>query len=219
MITRIGMAPRLPEMTVSRFQEHWRTSHADAAGQIPGTRRYVQNHAVLVGGRMVLPYPGFDACSELDFDSVESMEQGFASETYQTVVRADEKAFVEKSRFSLVIARRTTLIDGPDLEGVKLLSLYRAHPAAGASALVDTLVGERAPTVAAAAPMRHDVLVPIPGAHRDGRLPAAADAVEIVWFADVDAAMDFLASEADLVLAGRVFGAARLIAKPLEVVG
>ena len=41
MITRIGMAPRLRSATIGQFQDHWRTSHADAAGQIPGVRRYV----------------------------------------------------------------------------------------------------------------------------------------------------------------------------------
>ncbi len=107
MITRFGMAPRRADMSIDQFQRHWRTSHADAAGQIPGLRRYTQNHSLLEYGRYLLGYPGFDACSELDFDSVEAMDQGFASETYQTLVRDDEDDFIDKSRFSIVVATPT----------------------------------------------------------------------------------------------------------------
>jgi uncharacterized protein (TIGR02118 family) len=192
------MAPRLASMTVEQFQDHWRTSHADAAGQIPGTRRYIQNHAVLEGGALTLPYPGFDACSELDFDSVAAMDEGFASETYQQAVQADEKAFVDKTRFSLVVAEREVVIDGPDLEGVKLITLYHAHPVAGAEGLQSELHGHRAEAIRAAAPQRHDLLFPLSEAHSGERR--------------------FLTSDADWHLSGKAFGAARLLARPLQVV-
>ena len=79
MIIRFGMAPRLPESSFESFQRHWMTSHADAAGAIPGLMAYTQNHSILVEGRPILPYPGFDACSELAFETVESMNDGFSS--------------------------------------------------------------------------------------------------------------------------------------------
>lgn len=218
MITRIGMAPRLRSATIGQFQDHWRTSHADAAGQIPGVRRYVQNHAVLSGGAMILPYPGFDACSELDFDSVESMDEGFSSDVYLRAVQADEKAFVDKTRFSLVVAERETLIEGPDMEGVKLITLLRVHPAADESQLISTLRGPRAEAVRKQRPSRHDLLWPISSAHSGDRTPTAAEAVEVIWFDDLAAALVFIESDAGWPLAGKALGLAELIARPLQVV-
>ena len=77
MITRLGAAARRSDLTIQQFQDHWKTQHGETAGSIPNLERYVQHHAVLVDGRTMLPYPGFDACSELDFASVEAMDDGF----------------------------------------------------------------------------------------------------------------------------------------------
>ena len=93
MITRFGSAPRLPRMSAGEFSAHWRTSHADAVRHLPGLRRYVQNHPLLIEGRPVFPYPGFDAASELDFDSVEAMEAAFGSVAYREAVAGCLLAF------------------------------------------------------------------------------------------------------------------------------
>ena len=71
MIVRVGMAPRMHDLTPAQCARHWRTEHADAARQLPGLRGYVQDHAVLRDGRPLLPYPGFDVCAETAFDVVE----------------------------------------------------------------------------------------------------------------------------------------------------
>ena len=217
MITRMGAAPRLPGMSIAQFQEHWRTSHADAAGAIPGVRRYVQNHAVLVAGAMVLPYPGFDACSELDFDSVEAMDAGFASPTYLREVASDEKAFVDKDRFSLVVAEREILIDPPS-HGVKLVVYYRTHPTSDTHRLLATLRTSHATQVAVSGATGYELLDPIAQAHTPDRYPAAADAVVITWWASVEDALDFERGEAQVALAGIALGAARLITRPIVVV-
>ena len=136
MITRFGMAPRSAGMSIEAFRHHWRTSHADAAGQIPGVRRYTQNHSLLdEHGHYVLGYPGFDACSELDFDSVAAMEAGFASETYRTLVVDDENDFVDKTRFSLVVTDATIVTDGPT-NGIKLIRMFRSHPSSDRRSLL-----------------------------------------------------------------------------------
>jgi uncharacterized protein (TIGR02118 family) len=219
MITRIGMAPRLPGATVEEFQEHWRTSHADAAGRIPGVRRYVQNHALTTArGRLVFPYPGFDACSELDFDSVEAMDAGFASETFQRDVQADERAFVDKTRFSLLVCNRSVLLEGPEDSGVKLITFYRAHPAAGAGELPEALRGPHAAAVRAGRAVRHELHLPRADAHAPGRLPAAADAADMIWFESLVGLMEFVDGSASLHLAGKAFGTARVAARPVEVV-
>ena len=128
MISRIGMAPRQPGFTTDSFVRHWRTTHADAAAKIPNLRGYTQLHPVLVGGRIPLPYPGFDACSILDFDDLDAMDEGFRSALYQDEVAADERGFVDKQRFSLLLAepRRHRPIEPG---AVVLATLVRRHPA------------------------------------------------------------------------------------------
>src|SRR5579884_1157512 len=108
-ITRVGMAPRADGLTVEAAQEHWRTAHGDVASGIPGLRSYVQNHAILRDGLPLLPYPGFDACSELQFDSFDAMRAGFASKHYQSAVRADESNLIDKTRFMMALTRRRVI--------------------------------------------------------------------------------------------------------------
>lgn len=215
MITRLGMAPRLAGTTVEQFQEHWRTAHGDVAGQIPNLRGYVQFHAVLRAGAPVFGYPGFDACSALEFDSVGAMDEGFASPTYQQAVRADEDTFVDKSGFSMALGTRTVVVDGdPGPDALVLLTLRRHHPAATREDLLAALTGPYADAVAAAAPLRYEQLLPT-GAQRSGRETAACDAVELRWFPDLAAVT--ADTGAERALAGVAFGTERLLARPLRV--
>ena len=101
----MGMAPREPSLDYEGLQAHWRSEHADLASQLDGLRSYVQNHAVLEHGRPLFPYVGFDACSELEWDSLEAMDAAFASEHYQRAVVADEHSLIDKSRFLLLLSR------------------------------------------------------------------------------------------------------------------
>ncbi len=222
MITRWGMAPRDPAATPASFQAHWRTEHADAAGSIPGVRRYTQHHGVLVDGRPPLPYPGFDACSELDFDDLEAHDAGFASDHYQGAVRADEDRFVDKSRASWVLGTREELLDrGRPSDPVTLLSLWRAHPERGVDALVERAHRWAEVVAADDRVLGHARLTPRHDWHT-ARRPAACDLVDVLTFASVADALAHLAEpahEAAMALAGAVFGSAHHLARPIDVVG
>ena len=215
MITRLGMAPRLPGSSVEQFQHHYRTSHGGVAGQIPNLRAYVQYHAVLVDGRPVFPYPGFDACSTLEFDSIEDMDEGFASETYQTAVRADEDAFIRKAGFSMFLGDRVVVVDGePGDDAVVLLTLRRHHAAATRADFYEVFGGAYADAVAATGPLRYEQLrgLDIP---RTGREVQACDGVELRWFASVDKVTGDTGAETEL--AGVALGTERLLARPNRV--
>lgn len=219
-ITRVGMAPRAEGLTFEAAQEHWRTAHGDVASGIPGLQGYVQNHAVLRNGAPLLPYAGFDACSELEFAGFDEMRAGFASEHYQTAVRADERALIDKSRFMLALTRRRVLAGGEPPDGaVKLMSFLRAHPSSSPPALVAALTGAYAEAVQEAEPIRHELLVTEPGAHEPA-LPPCCDAIDILWFGSPEAALGaltgILSRRPGWLLAGVAFGAARLIARPIR---
>jgi uncharacterized protein (TIGR02118 family) len=222
VIVRVGMAPRAASLDFEAFQKHWADEHGALAGTLAGLRGYVQNHALLRDGRPLLPYPGFDACSELSFDSLEEMDEAFESDHYRRNVTADEKDLVDKTRFSMMLTERRVLAEGNGGSGaVKLLTFLSADRNAGAGALGAALAGPYRDTLRDAGLLRHEQLLVIPGAH-DGRMAPMADAVDLLWFADADSALGFLASEAAFAagytLAGLASGAQRLLARELQVV-
>lgn len=222
MITRLGMAPRAAGLGYEAFQAHWRSEHASLAGALPGLRSYVQNHAVLEGGRPLLPYPGFDACSEIEFDNLEAMDDAFASEHYRGAVTADEHELIDKSRFAFLLSERRVLQDG-QVEGgaVKVLTFLPVDPRSTREKLAELLAGRYRLTVAEAEPLRHQQLLEIPGAH-EGRLPPLFAAVDILWFPSVERALELVHGDighrAGYVLAGTAFGLERLVARPVRVV-
>ncbi|SVD77851.1 uncharacterized protein METZ01_LOCUS430705 [marine metagenome] len=224
MIIRFGMAPRLPEWSFEAFQNYWATSHADAAGAIPGLLAYTQNHSVLVDGKPLLPYPGFDACSELAFESVESMNSGFSSEKYLESVRQDEDAFIDKSRFSLALVREQLMtgdLSTAPNSTTKVITAFRHHPSANGNSLTSVICNEVTDSVAEDEPLAQRVLVTDHQAHT-GLPPAVLDAVFMAWFSNLDRAQAHLRSanraRAELALAGLVFGRVDLLATEIHVV-
>ena len=183
MITRVGMAPRAAGLTYEASQEHWRYEHADLAGQLPGLRGYVQNHAVLADGRAAPAVPRLRRLlRDLEFDSLAAMDEAFASEHYLGAVIADEHSLIDKSRFALILTERRVLADGdPGAGAVKLLTFLPLDPRSTRAALDERLAGPYREIVAEAGPLRHEQLLEIPGAH-EGRLPALCAAVDILWF-------------------------------------
>ncbi len=67
---------RKPGATSEQFRAHLKNIHARLAKDLPGLRRYRQNHVIPDSERK---HPGWDAIVELYFDSRESMEAAWAS--------------------------------------------------------------------------------------------------------------------------------------------
>ncbi|MDQ8043057.1 MAG: EthD domain-containing protein [Solirubrobacteraceae bacterium] len=190
MIVRIGNAPRAAGTTVEEFQTHWSSGHADVARQLPGLRSYLQNHAVLQDGLPLLPYPGFDACSEIEFDSLQAMDDAFASEHFQEAVTADEQGFIDQSRFTNILAERRVVKAGAEpTDGVRLLSFWRVCPGATPEQAAQLLADAPVPDTV----ILHEQLVEIPGAH-DGRKPSINQVVDILVFPTTDDALAHLQS-------------------------
>ena len=181
MIVRLGTAPRIDDLDFEGFQQHWRTSHADVVSRMPGLRRYQQFHAVLEGGEPVLPYPGFDACSALQFDTVEAMDAAFASAAFLESVQADEKEFVDKTRFRGVVGTWRPDTDGElGVDGpVQVLVLLTADPGASPTDLAARLVD--APGAA-----RGGAIVADHGFHQ-GLFPVTGEVAGVAVYPDVAA--------------------------------
>lgn len=210
------MAPRRKGLSTTEFVEHWRTTHSEAAGQIPGLRRYTQFHPVLVEGRLPLPYPGFDACSLLQFDSLDCMDAGFASAVYREKVVPDEAVLVDKSRFSLFLgdARISSAVPG---DTVVLVTLLRRHPALTLEEFLTVLDGPWSAWSGG-----HEQYVSA-GASRPGRQVDVADAVDIRTFDSPQQGLAWLTGEEqgvanDVRMAGLGLVVGRVLARTYQVV-
>jgi uncharacterized protein (TIGR02118 family) len=107
-ITRVFLARRRPDLTIEEFQRHWRHQHAAIAMTFPNLKRYVQNHAVQHDGRLLMPSPGFDVFSELDFESADAMDASWSGPEYAEG-EADENNFIDP-RWSTVLVGRRLLV-------------------------------------------------------------------------------------------------------------
>jgi uncharacterized protein (TIGR02118 family) len=106
----VFIARRRPDLTIEEFQRYWRHQHAAIAATFPNLKRYVQNHAVLRDGRLLMPSPGFDVFSELDFDSAEAMDASWSSPEYAEG-EADENNFIDPRWSTVLVGRRLRLGD------------------------------------------------------------------------------------------------------------
>jgi uncharacterized protein (TIGR02118 family) len=214
MIVRLGMAPRIDGLTCEEFQAHWRTSHADVVSFLPGLRRYQQFHAVLEGGAPLLDHPGFDACSALRFDSLEDMDAAFAAPQVLEAVRADEAAFVDKTRFRGVVGSWRPDRDADLGEGgeIQVLTLLRAEPGTAPTELASRLADAEEGTAGGAIVADRD-------AH-EGRFPVTADVVRVTGHQDVGSALAAAARARAAAGAATVLGqhVARIVDVPPRAV-
>lgn len=217
MILRIGFAPRRAGLSSAAFLEHWRSEHADAASRLPGLRRYIQLHPVMVGGVHALGYPGFDACSMLVFDDLAAMDAAFASRVYRGSVATDESRFVDKGRFGLFLGAGDVPEVSADGGTCWLVSFLRRHPAVPADALVTALRED----VDEPSGLRSRHVIPALDEDRPEREARAFDAVELSRFPDVPSALAWVGSpdaeRSSLPLAGLTAGMVRLLAEPAVV--
>lgn len=76
MVKFVVVLYRRSDVPTDRFQAILRGEHAGMAEQLPGLRRYIQNHAAPDPTRK---HPGWDAVVELYWDDLSSMEAAWAS--------------------------------------------------------------------------------------------------------------------------------------------
>jgi uncharacterized protein (TIGR02118 family) len=212
MITRIGLAPRRPGLDIGTFQAHWCGRHGELAAQLPGVRRYWQNHAVLRDGEPVLPWTGFDACAEIDFESLETMAAAFVTPLYLGAIREDEAYLIEKTRGGMVLSRRSIVSGAPRLDGVRLVTFMRVAPGCRAADLHAALAD--APGVPHA--VGREIFAALDPDEAGGHV-SVFDAVEMLWFATADDAerhvVSAAARERRAGMAQLVRGVERLVAR------
>jgi len=93
-------------MSREEFRSYWKYTHVPILKEIPGLRRYVQNHALqdLEGNE-----PSYDGFGELYFDSVETMQEGLASSEGKATI-ADIPNFCDTERLVRVFVEEVMFV-------------------------------------------------------------------------------------------------------------
>ena len=217
-VTRFCLAPRKAGLTTEQFQAHWRTNHAVVVREMPHITRYWQNHAVLLDGEPLLPWPGFDACAQIEAASVVDFDRAFGSDQYQTVVRADELRFVDPRRGGYVLSERVAAEGNVEPDAVRLLLFMRLAPFGALNALAETLAQAGKPEAA----LGRELFLSQTGGSLGGQRFSLFDAVECLWFDTAERAEAWVRSSAARerrdAIGHLVRGTERLIARVNRVV-
>ena len=128
MITRIVMAPRRAGLDIEVFQGHWYSQHGPLVAGLRNIRRLWQHHAVLRAGEPLLPWPGFDACSEMDFEDAEALQAAFSEEHYPRELRQDSRDLVDIDRAGFMLAEREHISGTIDTARIRLTTFMRRAP-------------------------------------------------------------------------------------------
>ena len=151
MIRRISFTRRADGVGYEDFQRHWRGPHAELARLLPDLRSYVQNHAVLGSDGPLLPYPGFDVCVELQYDSREDMEASLTSPEYRGAAVADQAGFTDMSHLmSMLVDSPGVPPDSPGREPIKHMTFIRRTAAVEPARFADAEAAVAFTTSAAA---------------------------------------------------------------------
>jgi uncharacterized protein (TIGR02118 family) len=185
-VMRFGLAPRLASLDIAAFQEHWHDEHGPLVAKFMGVRRVWQNHALLRDGMPILPWPGFDACAELEFDDLAAAKFAFSAAHYPPELREHTGKLVDMQKNAVIFAERRLLTGSIDLRDVRLLTFLRRAPGRFQRELDD---GLRALPAAAAARAR-EVFVAV----EDADAANGFDAIDSQWFESAHQAEQYVTS-------------------------
>lgn len=103
---------RRSDLTHQEFIEYWTQNHTKLLGDLPPGEVQVARYVQLQPTADAIP--GFatatdDGVAELWVESVEDAAKWFTSETYRTVVAADEENFLDRSQTRFLYANETVI--------------------------------------------------------------------------------------------------------------
>ena len=210
MITRFGLVPRRAGLAFEEFQQHWRDTHGPLVARMRGLRRNWQSHALLREGAPLLPWTGFDAVSEMDFDDVSAMQSALSHEHYPVELKADAAYLVDMSKSGPMFTQRIPAGGTLDTRDVRLMTFMRCAPGKGRFQLHE---GLRLLPQASQAVARELYLSIEDG---DG-VVSSFDAIDVQWFATPELALQHVGSsearEHRHAIAHLVRGVERMIAR------
>ena len=106
MLKVVFLVHKRSGMGSEEFRRHWRTTQGSLGAKIPGTRKYVQNHAVASLDGSPVPYDGF---AEMWFDSKEAFEDAMSTPQAQAAI-ADLSNFLDTARMQSFVVDEIQIV-------------------------------------------------------------------------------------------------------------
>ena len=110
MVKVIYFMYKKPEWDVEKFQDYWRSTHADIVCKMPGIRSYTQCHTLLSGYGRPTPPPA-DGIEEISCDSLEALKELEPTEEHMAST-ADLENFTDTSRVFRVFTEEVMIKEG-----------------------------------------------------------------------------------------------------------
>jgi uncharacterized protein (TIGR02118 family) len=122
MIKVVTWFRRRPGMSVEDFQHYWREEHPKAVLQLPGLRKYVQNH-VSAGQYAKGRQPYADGVAETWWDDREALRAHRDTPALEHLL-ADERVFMDLDHRDSIVAEEVVVINGaiPPGGGAKVIT-------------------------------------------------------------------------------------------------
>ena len=129
MIVRSGLIKKKPQWSTADFRSYWLAHHGALAAQLPGLRRYEQNHVIDQAQRGINYERGpeqLDGLSMLWFDSKDAMQAALDTDAGRALI-ADENHFIGDLRVVSIDAVEV-IPPAADVPLIKRMSLLRRRP-------------------------------------------------------------------------------------------
>ena len=110
MIKLVYCISKKPGLTDAEFFDYWKNIHAPIGARIPGVRRFVQSHRIVVPGDKHQPH--YDGMVELWFDDVQSLLKARESAEWKASSE-DEVNFVDHSRIAYFVSEEHIIAEQP----------------------------------------------------------------------------------------------------------
>ncbi len=128
MIKALSTFRRRDGMSVEKFQTYWREEHPKVVLQLPGLRKYVQNHVLesqYANGRQ----PFADGVAETWWDDRDDLKAHRGTDALENLL-ADELEFMGPDSRSTIMAEEVVIANGaiPAGGGVKIITRLRRRP-------------------------------------------------------------------------------------------
>jgi uncharacterized protein (TIGR02118 family) len=106
MIKLVYCISKKPGMTDEEFFSYWKDVHGPIGARIPGLRKLVQSHRMVVTDKR----PSYDGVAELWFDDEEALSAARKSPQWKASSE-DEANFVDPAKVAYFVSREHVIVD------------------------------------------------------------------------------------------------------------
>jgi uncharacterized protein (TIGR02118 family) len=108
MIKLVYCITKKAGLTDEEFFRYWKDVHAPIGARLPGLRRLVQSHRMIVPGDKY--QPDYDGMAELWFDDMQSLLAARQSPEWQATSQ-DEVNFIDRDRVAYFVSEEHIILD------------------------------------------------------------------------------------------------------------